>query len=264
MSQAQHRYKRLMVVAGQRTVPAHEQVFRTLDADRHLGHDRLAPHYVPEEERIPESIAEQRRCTHDPGPCSDKLNNMYMRNWHQAAYPFTKVRHLKPWNAPEGIEAAEVRGAPRDIRAHHDALTPWRDEQKWSKHQRTACKGTQHRLAASKAKAGATGDKEQAARRLRNAEAHKMSTLCHQAEDVPQMRKLAIRDEMTGAVRYPAITGDIRPPWRKAGRGVIKPKKRNAKSKQEEHDEIPAGHDWQADDSSLQHLEGDVLGGEDA
>lgn len=256
--QAQHRYKRLMVAAGQRTVPAHEQVFRTLDPDRHLGHDRIAPHHVPEDERIPATIAEQRRCTHDPGPYSDKLNNMYMRNWHQAAYPFTKARHLKPWGAPEGVEAAEVRGSPRDP-AHYDALTPWRNGGQWAKHQRTACKGTQHRLAAAKVRADDL-NKEQAARKAKNALAHKVSTLCHQAEDVPTMRKLAIRDEITGAVRYPVITGDIRPPWRKAGVGVMKPKKR---SKQMQQDDIPAGHDWQVDDTALRHLDGDVLGGED-
>ena len=83
------------------------------------GHDRVAPHYVPEEERIPQTIAETRR-THmsvGGGPFSDKMNNMYMQNWHQASYPFVKDRHLKPWNAPEGIHAAEVRGQPaRDRR----------------------------------------------------------------------------------------------------------------------------------------------------
>jgi hypothetical protein len=255
--QAQHRYKRLMVAAGQRTVPAHEQVFRTLDSDRHLGHDRLAPHYVTEGERIAAAIAEQRRCTHEPGPYSDKLNNMYMRNWNHVAYPFTKVRDLKPWGAPEGVQAAEIRGSPRDP-SHYDALTPWRNGDQWTKHQRTACKGTQHRLAAAKARA-ADLTKEQAARKAKNAEAHKVSTMCHEAEDVPTMRTLAIRDEFSGAVRYPVITSDIRPPWRKAGQGVMKQRK----PKKVELDDIPTGHDWQADDAALRHLDGDVLGGED-
>ena len=109
---AQNRYKRLVMAAeaGQRTVPANEVVFREVNAEKHLGHDRVAPHYVPEEERIPQTIAETRR-THmsvGGGPFSDKMNNMYMQNWHQASYPFVKDRHLKPWNAPEGIHAAEA------------------------------------------------------------------------------------------------------------------------------------------------------------
>lgn len=266
MSQAQHRYKRLMVVAGQRTVPAHEQVFRQLDNEKHLGHDRMAPHFVPEDQRIPETIAEQQRITLEPGPYSDKLNNMYMQNWNQAAYPFVKVRHLKPWGAPEGIEAAEVRGGPRDARhgprAHHEALTPWRNEQKWTKHQKTACAGTQHRLAAVKAKK-AVPDPATIARSKKNMEAHKMSALCHQAEDVPQMRKLAIKDELTGAVRYAPITGDIRPPWRKAGVGVMKPK---GKKIQDLQDGIPGrypmGTDWT--DGTTPNMDGDVLGGIDS
>lgn len=224
---AQNRYKRLVMAAeaGQRTVPANEVVFREVNAEKHLGHDRVAPHYVPEEERIPQTIAETRR-THmsvGGGPFSDKMNNMYMQNWHQASYPFVKDRHLKPWNAPEGIHAAEVRGQP--ARGHGGALTPWRRDDEWAAHQKKSCPGTQRRLAA--ARTAARADKEQAARRRRNMENHRASVASTDAATVPWR---------TG---YARAQSDLRPTWRTAGRGVMKPR-RERRRPEEPADEASA------------------------
>ena len=190
---AQKRYSRLMVVAGNQTVPAHEQIFRPGDPSRRLGGDRVAAHPESHVERIE---AAQRAAlaqgVQHTGPYNPKRNNMYMRCWVPGL-----MAEDKPLAAP--------------LQCHYDALVPWRERTKWDTHQRTACPAAQAR--AHDKKIAAIPDPGKVAAQARatrlQAESHR-STLFPWREGYTHM----LADKATGQA--------VRAPWRQAGKCVMK------------------------------------------
>eukprot|EP01052_Picozoa_sp_SAG31_P055777 SAG31_NODE_15596_length_747_cov_1.407407_2_plen_134_part_01 len=134
MTQAQHRYNRLMKAVGKeeynRTIPPNEQVFRVLDPDAHLGGQRISDHVVPHQRRIEAERARVVAGTHvEGGPYSDKLNNMYMRNWDHGAYSFQKCYEAVG-------RSVEMRGRPSKF--HQQVKTPWRSDSDYKQWQKSA------------------------------------------------------------------------------------------------------------------------------
>ena len=195
---AQKRYSRLMVVANQQTIPAHEQVFRAADPDKRIGGDRVSAHLPSHEQRIDARRQQSILASHiGSGPYNDKRNNMYMRCW----VPGLMVEDKKPVHK---------------LDCHYDALTPWHGRTKWAAHQRTACPAAQARVRADRAaavpdKAGVTSK----VARLQ-AESHR-STLFPWREGYTHV----LTDKATGQL--------IRGPWRKAGVGVMGKKVKHGK-----------------------------------
>jgi hypothetical protein len=180
-----------MVAAGNRTVPAHDQVFRMREPGMELGDMRVSDHYVPELERIEIARQETVSGTHvEGGPYNDKLNNMYMRSFDHMSTPFQKCY--------EGHRAANIRGRPS--KSHGKNKTPWRDPS-WKQHQANACPGTQKRLGREKDAATVA-----AYRGLK------------EKEEAAQVE--LFREKEVPVAGYQPVVAD-RAGWRRAGQGVL-------------------------------------------